>query len=79
MSSPQALREALCTKIFCSVKSNAKNQHYVCWCGYHKEPLEKKGPCKVQKFQNRVWALISRGKSPIYFEVLLLLRFANHP
>lgn len=34
------------------------------------EPLEKKGPCKVQKFQNRVWALISRGKSPIYFEVL---------
>ena len=44
-----------------------------------KETLEKKGPCKAQKFQNRVWALISRGKSPIYFEVLLLLRFANHP
>lgn len=40
---------------------------------------KKKGPCKVQKFQNNVWALISRGKSPIYFEVLLLLRFANHP
>lgn len=43
MSSPQALREALCTKIFCSVKSNAKNQHYVCWCGYHKWTFGKKG------------------------------------
>ena len=45
------------------------------------ELLGKKGPCKAQKFQNRVWALILRGKvqyilkSSFCYDLQIILKF----